>query len=294
MSYSDFINAVSMKHKEVTISMFPNYTIHHITNGVHIPTWASKYHAKLFDKYCSGWREDSCKLNSISKASNEELLEAHSNAKTDLIKYINENNIIHCEPFKEDILTIGFARRFVQYKDAEMIFSNVDNLIRLGKKVQFVFAGKSHKKDFLGKHIIKRIIDKAKELADHISIAFLPNYDIDVSKLMISGCDLWLNTPIPNNEASGTSGMKAAANGCLHFSRLDGWAIEGYEKNGGGFPIDDYGDFIKDLEFKIIPNFYGDLKEIWADEMKLSIKNSGSYFNTHRMAKEYIKRAYKL
>ena len=141
---------------------------------------------------------------------------------------------------------------------------------------------------------MKRIIEKSKELSEYISIAFVPNYNKEIAKYLVTGCDLWLNTPIPYNEASGTSGMKAAVNGCLHFSRLDGWAIESFEKNGGGFPINEYEDFMTTLEYKIMPMFYAKDKSQWVGEMKLAISNSASYFNTHRMAKEYIKKAYRL
>jgi len=293
MSFSSHINAVSEKHAEVTREMFPDFTIYGITNGVHAASWANKYLTKILDEKIKGWKEDSTKLNQVFKIKNELIWDSHIKAKSDMINFINKNNITGAK-LKKDVLTIGFARRFIAYKDAELIFQNIDNLKKLGKKVQFVFAGKSHKNDILGKEIMKRIIDNAKELKDFISIAFIPDYDKDSAKFLVSGSDLWLNTPIPYNEASGTSGMKAAINGCLHFSRLDGWAIESFEMNGGGFPICDYNDLMSTLEYKIIPMFYSDDKTPWICEMKLSIGNSGSYFNTHRMAKEYIRNAYKL
>lgn len=293
LSFSGYHNAVSRKHMEVTKGMFPDFAIDYITNGVHAPSWASKYFSEIFDKYCSGWRSDSIKLKNIFSVPNSEIYKAHTNAKKELISYVNENNITSSK-LDDGVLTIGFARRFIEYKDAELIFHNIDDLKRLGGKVQFIFAGKSHANDGVGKDIIQRIIRKAKELNEDISIAFLENYNIEISKKMVSGCDMWLNTPIPFNEASGTSGMKAAINGTLHFSRLDGWAIESFEMNGGGFPIEEYADFIKLLEYKIIPMFYNKNKTAWVEEMKLSIGNSGSYFNTHRMAREYIEKAYRL
>ncbi len=292
MSFSDYINAVSRKHGEVTKEMFPDYTIDYITNGIHSQTWTSKYMADVFDRYIPGWREDSTKLVEIFKVPNSEIFKAHKFAKKDFIDYVNKNNVVPTT-FDEEKVTIGFARRFIGYKDAELIFSNIDNLKRIGKKVQFVFAGKAHRRDELGKNIMRRVIEKAKSLSDDISIAFLEDYNISMAKLMVAGCDLWLNTPIPFNEASGTSGMKAATNGCLHFSRLDGWAIEAFEMNGGGYPITDYTDFITTLEYKIIPKYFSSDKSSWINEMKLSIGYSGSYFNTHRMAKEYLKKAYR-
>ena len=293
MNFSSFINAVSRKHKEVTEDMFPNFDINYITNGIHVSFWANEYLKEVYDKYCNGWREDFSVLKTIKNAKIDEIWDAHIKAKKEMISYVNQRNITKTK-LKDDVLTIGFARRFVQYKDADLMFKNIKNLRKLGGKVQFVFAGKAHAKDELGKDIMQRIIERAIELSDVVDIAFIEDYDMNVAKQLLGGCDVWLNTPIPFNEASGTSGMKACANGVLHFSRLDGWAIEAFEKNGGGFPLDDYDDMFMTLEDKIIPMFYDEDKTSWVDEMKLSIGNSASYFNTHRMAKEYVEKAYKL
>lgn len=293
MSLSSYINAVSEKHKFVTREMFPTHTIHHITNGVHLSSWVSPHMAELYDKHITGWRENNELLQNIFLVENNELLEAHQKSKKDLVEMVNKKNVTGAV-LDEDTLTLGFARRFIQYKDAELIFQNITLLKQLGKKVQFVFAGKSHTRDEIGKDIMKRIIRHAKELKDSVSIAFIEDYNIGITSKMISGCDMWLNTPIPPNEASGTSGMKATANGCLHFSRLDGWALEGFERNGGGFPICEYKDMMALLQYKIIPMFYSGNKESWAEQMKLSIGNSASYFNTHRMMKEYVRKSYKM
>lgn len=293
LNFSDSHNAVSRKHMEITKQMFPDFTIGYVTNGIHSSTWVNKYMAEIYDKYIPEWKRDSTTLKKIFDVPDDELIDAHNKAKKDMVDFVNERNVISSK-LSYDKLTLGFARRFIAYKDAELIFKNIDNLKTLGKKVQFVFSGKAHAKDGIGKEIMKRIIQHSDELKDYISIAFVENYDITVAKKLISGCDLWLNTPIPYNEASGTSGMKAATNGCLHFSRLDGWAIEAFEKNGGGFPINEYTDFFTHLEYKIMPMYFDSDKRAWATEMKLSIGNSGSYFNTHRMAREYINNSYKL
>ncbi|MFW6286120.1 MAG: alpha-glucan family phosphorylase [Nanoarchaeota archaeon] len=293
LSFSGYNNAVSRKHCEVTKEMFPDFTIDYVTNGIHCTTWVNKYLQEIFNQNIPNWKKDNSLLKDVFKIPNSQIYKAHLNAKRDMIDFVNKYNITNSK-LKRDVLTIGFARRFVSYKDAEMIFKNIDNLKRLGNKVQFIFSGKSHKRDTIGKDILQRIITRAKELKDYVSIAFLPNYDKVIAKQLVGGCDLWLNTPIPFNEASGTSGMKAAVNGCMHFSRLDGWAIESFEKNGGGFPITEYGDFISTLEYKIIPMFYAENKSQLVGEMKLSIGNSGSYFNTQRMCREYIKKAYQL
>lgn len=293
MNFSSFINAVSRKHQEVTECMFPHFTINYVTNGIHLPTWTGHHMQELYDKELPGWRENPEQLKKIFKVKDELIFETHTRAKAELVSFVNKHNVTG-STFSEDCLTIGFARRFIQYKDATLIFRNLKMLRKLGKKVQFVFAGKAHAHDGIGKDIMKIVIEHAIELKDSISIAFLENYDMGVAQKMVQGCDIWLNTPLPPNEASGTSGMKASANGCLHFSRVDGWAIEAFEMNGGGFPITEYGDFINMLEYKIIPLYYSKERAGWAHEMKLSIANSASYFNTNRMAKEYIKKAYKL
>lgn len=293
MSFSNHVNAVSKKHCEVTKQMFPDYDIHHITNGIHSASWACSHMQELFDKYIPGWKEDYSKLEGVFAIPNSELLNAHKLAKNELIEFVNKNNVTGVT-LTESALTMGFARRFVEYKEADFIFKNMDDLRRLGDKVQFIFAGKSHANDGIGKSIMKKVIEYAKELKLDVSIAFVEDYNIDIGKKLVAGCDLWLNMPIPFNEASGTSGMKAAVNGCLHFSTLDGWAIESFEHNGGGFPIYQYEDFMQMLRYKILPKFECSISEIWANEMKLAIGNAASWFNTHRMCKEYIELAYKM
>jgi len=293
LSFSHYTNAVSIKHAEITREMFPDFTISAITNGIHTKSWTCEFLSKLYDRWIPGWEKDASFLKRIFIVPNSELFETHLEAKRDFINYVNENSIIDVK-LDPNVLTIGYARRFAAYKQADFIFKNLDNLRRLGKKVQFVFAGKAHSKDGLGKDILTRVLNFAEELKDDVSIAFLENYDMNIAKKMTSGVDLWLNTPIPYNEASGTSGMKAAANGVLHLSRLDGWAIEGFERNGGGFPIEEYCDFISKLEYKIIPMYYSKNKAAWIEEMKLAIGNAASYFNTHRMAKDYLDKAYNI
>lgn len=295
LNMSNFHNAVSKKHKEVTENMFGGFEIDYITNGVHLSKWVNKYLKDVFNRYIPNWEKDFTQIKEVMKVPNSEIYKAHLNAKKDMIDYINnsEDNINQIK-LDNDILTIGFARRFIEYKNADMIFTDIEALKKLGKKVQFIFSGKSHDNDGIGKDIMRNIIEKSNHLKEHINIVFLKDYDMEKAQYLVSGCDIWLNTPTPPNEASGTSGMKASANGCLHFSTLDGWAIEAFEMNGGGFPIKDYEDFMTTLHYKLIPMFYSKDKTSWTNEMKLSIGISGSYFNTHRMAKEYIKKAYKL
>lgn len=292
MSFSNHINAVSVKHGEVTKQMFPEYEIHSITNGIHANTWVHPKLQELYDRVIPNWRENNEKLNNVESIPDSDLVQVHNEIKDELIEFVNENNVTGAK-LEKDVLTLGFARRFVKYKEADLIFQDIERLKKLKKKVQFIFAGKSHINDGIGKGIMQKVIQHARDLNGIIEIAFVENYNIDIAKKLISGCDIWLNMPIPPMEASGTSGMKAAVNGCLHFSRLDGWSIESFERNGGGFPITNREDFYNLLEYKIIPKYYNNLTNQWVNEMKLAIGNSGSYFNTHRMAKEYVEKAYK-
>lgn len=292
LSFSSYHNGVSVKHGEVSREMFPGVEIDAVTNGIHANSWTAPEIQKLYDSYIPGWRRDNELLRNVFKIPNTQLYLTHKQIKTNFVDYVNSENVSGAR-LDPNVLTIGFARRFIAYKDAELIFSNIEELKTLSGKVQFVFAGKAHKDDIQAKEIMQRVIQHAKELNSQVEIAFLPNYNMEMAKKMISGCDIWLNTPIPYNEASGTSGMKAAANGVIHFSRLDGWAIESFERNGGGFPITNYEDFMQTLKYKILPMFYSTNKTYWVEEMKLAIGNAASYFNTHRMIKEYIKKGYK-
>ncbi|MCA9486023.1 alpha-glucan family phosphorylase [Candidatus Woesearchaeota archaeon] len=293
LSLSSYHNAVSRKHKEVSSTMFPDFDIDYITNGIHIASWLCPHMTELFDRYLKGWKTKYSLLEEVFKIPNSDVYKAHLAAKADMISMVNERNVTGAK-LRNDVLTIGFARRFIAYKDAELIFRNVEHLKSLGKKVQFVFAGKSHMRDGIGKEIMRRVITHAVELSKDVSICFVPDYDIEVAQKLVSGVDVWLNTPIPNNEASGTSGMKAAANGVLHFSRLDGWAIEGFERNSGGLPLMEYQDLLSLLEYKLIPMFSSKNKSAWVEEMKLAIGNGASYFNTHRMVREYLEKGYKI
>jgi len=291
MSLSGYINAVSKKHQEVTKKMFPEFAdrIDYITNGIHVPTWISQPFDNLYNKYLGDWKlkpEVFLKADSIP---NNELINAKESLKSKLIDYVNKNSVTEVN-FKKDILTIVFARRFISYKNAEMIFEDLERLKSFGDKIQIVFAGKSHMKDTFSKKIITRILEYSYILRDYIQIAFLKDYSKPIAKILVHGSDIWLNTPIPPNEASGTSGMKATVNAGIHFSTLDGWALESFEKGFGGYPISNSKSLYDLLEYKIIPMFYNN-KDEWISEMKASIVN-GSYFNNMRALKDYIAKAY--
>jgi starch phosphorylase len=207
-----------------------------------------------------------------------------------------------------DTLTIGFARRVTGYKRATLLFSDLEKLRKVNRKgkIQLVFAGKAHPKDLAGKRMIQEIYDYIKRLKDEIKIVYLEDYDIRLAGQLLPGVDLWLNTPLPPLEASGTSGMKAAHNGVINFSVLDGWWVEGWIEDVTGWAIGPHpsellseeertirelDDLYNKLEYVILPMFY-QRRDDWIRLMKNSIGNLAYYFNSHRMMLRYVMEAY--
>ena len=297
--FSRSANGVSELHGEVARNQFPNFSIDHITNGIYHPYWLGKSFQELFDSKVPGWKTNPSLLLSLNNMTDKELDIAHSSQKNILLEYANKQSGIL---LSNDILTIGFARRAAEYKRARLIFSNPDRLAELGKnKIQIIFAGKAHPKDERGKNIIQGIFEDARRLAESIKIIFLENYNIQLGHIITSGVDVWLNTPLRPNEASGTSGMKAALNGVPNLSVLDGWWAEGciHDKNGWAIGTIDSCDDKSDaeslyqlLESKVIPTFYNDRKK-WIDMMRSSMETSVD-FTAHRMIKQYWKYFYQI
>jgi glycogen phosphorylase len=305
LNLSRYVNGVAKKHGEVSRLMFGGYPIDAITNGVHVATWVSEPFKQLFDRYIPGWRYDNFSLRASLNIPKTEVWQAHTQAKKQLLRYTNRETNAGMD---EDILTIGFARRVTAYKRADLIFTNIERLKSIFTKVgpfQLIFGGKADHNDQSGKEIIKRIFEFKELLRHDIKIAYLENYDVALGKMITSGVDVWLNTPQPPLEASGTSGMKAALNGVPSLSILEGWWIEGHiegitgwafgEKNQG---MGDYQDQSKDalslydkLEQYVIPMFYHD-RDRFIDIMRNAIALNGSFFNTHRMLQQYVLKAY--
>ncbi|MBN2881753.1 alpha-glucan family phosphorylase [Candidatus Woesearchaeota archaeon] len=301
LHFSGYVNGVAKKHSQVSQEMFPNYPIHSITNGVHSGFWTCDEFSNLFDKHIPEWRKESFALRYAAGIPLNEIEEAHRKAKQKLMDYINEK---HNANFTSDILTIGFARRSTSYKRPDLVLRDLDRLKDIAQKrgpIQFVFAGKAHKRDFNGKDIIKKIFSMRLGLGENIKLVYLENYNIDLAKIIIPGVDLWLNTPQRPKEASGTSGMKAAHNGVPSLSILDGWWIEGCIEGVTGWAIgnnDPSTDDVSDsnslynvLEEKIIPLYYHH-KEEWVEIMRNSIAINASFFNTCRMLNQYVVKAY--
>ena len=299
LKYSRSANGVSSLHGDVAQNQFPWTPIGYITNGVHHIYWMGKTFKNIFDKFLPDWRINPNKLLKIDLVPDNVLLQAHEERKRELLAYANSQTGKILDP---ETLTIGFARRSATYKRAQLLFYNLERLRELGhKKIQVIYSGKAHPKDDAGKELIQRIVTKSKSLFGSIKVVYLENYNMWLGKQITSGVDVWLNTPLRPNEASGTSGMKATLNGIPNLSVLDGWWAEGCEHDVNGWAIGDpnHPDDQKDaehlyslLENQIIPMFY-DNKEKWVATMKQAIK-TGVRFTAFRMINEYNNQYYKV
>ena len=337
---SGYVNGVSKLHgrisREVWGSLWPGIPekevpIISITNGIHLKTWLSEEIGSLYHRYLGpSWSEtvfDKSVWDQTDQIPDEELWSAHQRCKERLIVFARKRLMTQMqrrgrcpselrqaeEVLDPKALTIGFARRFAAYKRGDLLLRDAKRLARLlndpERPVQFIFAGKAHPKDTSGKEIIRHIIHFASEETVRRRIVFLEDYDMDVARFLVRGVDVWLNNPRRPMEASGTSGMKAAVNGVLNMSTLDGWWPEGYIPEGGwvigdeqDYQNQDYQDMIEAqaiysiLENEVVPLYYtrsaDDLPRAWIAKMKATIKWVAPRFNTHRMLAEYVRRFY--
>jgi len=303
LRFSGYVNGVAMRHGEVSRGMFPNYDISAITNGVHALTWTSPAFCELFDHYIAGWRTDNNYLRYAISIPLEDIREAHAKAKQALFTEIQHRTGVGLDP---KMFTIGFARRASTYKRADLLFQDRDRLKRIARDVgpiQLVYAGKAHPRDEGGKKIIRQVFDGAGSLSDVIRTVYVENYDMNWGRLITSGVDIWLNTPMRPQEASGTSGMKAALNGVPSFSVIDGWWAEGWIEGITGWaigntemvedPVSEVATLYDKMERQIIPMFYGTPNR-YTEVMRSAIALNGSFFNTQRMVQQYLANAYML
>jgi len=302
LCFSRYINGVSMRHEEISQSMFPTYPINSVTNGVHPVSWVSTSFADLFDREVPEWRKDSNYLRYLITIPIEEVQKAHAAAKRILLGEIEKRTGLKFDPA---VFTIGFARRATGYKRANLIFSDLERLRHIVKNVgpiQMVYGGKAHPRDESGKEMIRSIFRAADQLKDSVKIVYLEEYNMELGKLICSGVDLWLNTPQKPQEASGTSGMKAALNGVPSLSVLDGWWVEGHVEGVTGWSIGDSWEpesniqkelayLYNKLEYVIIPMYYS-RPNTYAWIMRNAIALNGSYYNSQRMVYQYTKNAY--
>ena len=338
---SSYRNGVSKLHGELSRGMWaalwPGIPVNEvplisITNGAHIKSWLSEEMSSLYERYLGpDWSEEAIDKSiweNIDQIPDEEFWQAHQRCKGRLIAFVRTRLKIQMqrrgtyhtelnwaeEVLDPEVLTIGFARRFASYKRGNLLLKDPERFVKLltdpDRPVQLLFAGKAHPRDKEGKEIIRQIVHFADQFNVKRHIVFLEDYDIDVARFLVRGVDVWLNNPRPPMEASGTSGMKAAFNGVLNISTLDGWWYEAYRPEvgwvvGAGEKYSDhnYQDAVESqviyniLENEIVPLFYtrsvDNLPRAWIRRMKNSIKWTTPRFNTDRMVAEYTEKFYK-
>jgi len=302
LNFSRYVNGVSMRHEEISRTMFTNHQVNSITNGVHALTWTAEPFCALYDQHIPEWRRDKQYLRYAIKIPSEEIWEAHREAKKTLLKEIKQRTGVSLDQGK---MLIGFARRATHYKRTDFLFQDIKRLKRIARKagpIQIVCGGKAHPKDEGGKDLIRRIVRAAAELQGDVPVLYLEEYDMSLAKYLCSGVDLWLNTPQKPYEASGTSGMKAALNGVPSLSILDGWWIEGHIEGVTGWSIGDgwqaepdaeteLSSLYQKLERVIVPMYYKRRRD-FVNIMRSAIAFNGSYFNSQRMVTQYVQNAY--
>ena len=334
-------NAVSLRHGEVAREMWrplfgaasaEEVPITHVTNGVHLPTFLSSPMRALLDRHLGdGWIDrasDPATWAPVDDIPDEELWAARNDARAQLVDYVRTKSVQDrllrgedpevvkslAETFAEDTLTLGFARRIATYKRLFLLTYDPERVRRIfsdGPPLQMVVAGKAHPLDDKAKQMLVDVFGLSKAVGITSRVAFLENYDLSVAAPIVGGCDVWLNVPRPPLEASGTSGMKSAANGGLNLSVLDGWWVEGYDgENGweidGGPEGEDESEEAQDarhahalydlLEQQVIPMFHerdaDGIPHRWLAMVKRSLRTNGPRFSAARMVEEYADRIY--
>jgi starch phosphorylase len=306
LNLSHYVNGVAKRHAEVSRGMFGKHQVDAITNGVHAATWASPAFQRLFDRHIPGWRTDNFSLRYAHGLSPDELWAAHVAAKTELLAYVRAQTHGDLDPA---VLTLGFARRSTAYKRAHLLLTDEARLKAIARKfgkLQIIYGGKAHPNDFGGKEIIQGLLRRKDGFRPEVEIVYLENYDMALARLMVAGVDVWVNTPLPPFEASGTSGMKAALNGVPSLSVLDGWWIEGCIEGATGWAVGqatpaesadgertaaDAASLYDKLERVVAPLYYLDRPRFLA-VMRHTIALNGSFFNTQRMVQQYVLKAY--
>jgi starch phosphorylase len=301
LNLSEYVNGVAKSHAETSKRLFPGYHVSAITNGIHPHTWTAPSLARLYDAYLPGWcLEPELLLRADAVLPDDDLWRCHMDAKHALIDCVRSDCGIEFDPA---LPVIGYARRMTEYKRPELFFADVERLLEINSRypLQAVFAGKAHPQDRGGKQAIELLNRRIRELAGSIRMAFLPNYTMATALRLVSGSDIWLNTPQPPLEASGTSGMKAAINGVPNLSIRDGWWAEGHLEGVTGWSIDEDPESDKadelaaaslydKLEHQVLPAFAD--RSRWLALMKGAIARNASVFHSHRMMRRYASEAY--
>lgn len=299
LNMSQYVNGVAESHAETSRHLYPNYPIHAITNGVHAATWTSRAFAELFDRHVPRWRhEPEMLIRAQCCLTDDAVWSAHGQAKTELLVEIAKLGV-RLDPSRP---ILCFARRMTTYKRPDLLFADLERLRALARQwpFQLVLAGKAHPQDKPGKELIRSVHEHLRALSPEVQSVYVPNYDMRIAKLLVAGADVWMNTPQPPMEASGTSGMKAAFNGVPSLSVLDGWWLEGHIEGITGWAIGDGGrhEFQADaaslyekLGHIVLPTYYND-RRAWIAIMKGAIAKCASVFNSHRMMRRYAVDAY--
>jgi glycogen phosphorylase len=299
LALSRYVNGVAMQHGKVSRSMFPEYQIDAITNGVHAGTWTGPAMQQQFDQHIPRWREDNMYLRYAIDIPADDIAQAHDAQKHLLFSEVARRAGLELDP---NVFTIGFARRVATYKRGDLLFTDPERLASIADGcggLQILYAGKAHPADEPGKGIILRVFEAAARLSSgKLRIHYLENYEWNLGALLTGGVDIWLNNPLRPYEASGTSGMKAALNGVPSLSILDGWWIEGCIEGVTGWAIEDRthpeeeaANLYDKLQCSILPLYYGN-RAGWRKLMQTTIAMNGSFFNTQRMLAQYIVNAY--
>lgn len=298
LNMSGYVNGVAKSHALISNHLFPGYHVHAITNGIHPATWASKSFNRLFGAYLREWCHEPEILVRADQIPDAEIWQAHVEAKQELVDYVKNLSGVALSPEQP---IIGFSRRMTAYKRPDLLFENLERLRSIAKRhpFQLVIAGKAHPRDQSGKDLIANVHHYLRDLRDVIPSVFLVNYNLESALKMVAGADIWLNTPLPPLEASGTSGMKAALNGVLNLSVLDGWWREGCIEGVTGWGIEssasgpaaDAENLYAKLEEVVLPLYYTD-RSGWIKVMKGAICKNAYYFNAHRMMRRYATEAY--
>ena len=296
LSLSGRINGVSPKHAQIARQQFPKYKVNAITNGVHPRTWTSAPIAKLYDRYLPEWMHQPSVLIRADQIPEQEIWSAHQDSKHNLSTYIKEETGIE---ISLETCTLGFARRMTSYKRPDLLFTDIERIKNICKHfpLQIILAGKAHPLDQQGKVLIRQLHEYIDSLSGAVRVIYVQNYDMCAAQYLTSGVDIWLNTPMPPMEASGTSGIKAAFNGVPHLSALDGWWLEGHIEDVTGWCIDttdtqqrDAIDLYNKLEQIILPKYY-DNRNSWIQIMK-NVMSKNTRFNSHGMMRRYAAEAY--
>jgi starch phosphorylase len=301
LNLSHYVNGVAKRHGEVSRAMFGSHLVDAITNGVHLATWTAPAFRDLFDRYVPGWRADNASLRFAVHIQPDQIHAAHLRCKRELLDRVKS---LTGTELDAGTLTIGYGRRATAYKRPTLLLHDLARLRHIAErvgKVQVVYAGKSHLNDQSGKELIRDVFGSIAALREAVPMVYLPNYDVELARLMAAGCDLWLNTPEPPMEASGTSGMKAAVNGVPSLSVLDGWWVEGCIEDVTGWSIGTSGDehdrqrdaeaLYTKLEQTIVPIYYRE-PDRYVRVMQGAIVLNASFFNTERMMHQYVTKAY--